>query len=146
MLYFTLEDKKAIIKEKLISELEKVKFPREDIKLILEGINVPIKDISKNLDELEKDFIMISNRYPNELFTIYYHNDENEYYVIYIQEGKKHEATGYIKCPKFDPALLIKAARNCNKEVDHYNCKWFSTCKEVDHTDPENCDGYTEVD
>lgn len=132
MLYFTLEDKKAIIKEKLISELEKVKFPREDIKLILEGINVPIKDISKNLDELEKDFIMISNRYPNELFTIYYHNDENEYYVIYIQEGKKYEAAGYIKYPKFDPALLIKAARNCNKEVDH--------------TDPENCDGYTEVD
>lgn len=132
MLYFTLEDKKAEIKEKLIDELEKVKFHREDIKLILEGVDVPIKDINKNFDELEKDFIMISNKYPKELFTIYYHNDENEYYVIYIQEGKKYEAAGYIKYPKFDPALLIKAARNCNKEVDH--------------TDPENCDGYTEVD
>lgn len=88
MLYFTLEDKKAEIKEKLIDELEKVKFHREDIKLILEGVDVPIKDINKNFDELEKDFIMISNKYPKELFTIYYHNDENEYYVIYIQEGK----------------------------------------------------------
>lgn len=145
MLYFTLEDKKAIIKEKLISELEKVKLPREDIKLILEGINVPIKDISKNLDELEKDFIMISNRYPNELFTIYYHNDENEYYVIYIQEGKKYEVAGEIKYLKFDSALLIKAAKNYNTEVDHYNCKWFSTCKEIEHIDAENCDGYTEI-
>lgn len=145
MLYFTLEDKKSIIKEKLISELEKVKFPREDIRLILEGINVPIKDISKNLDELEKDFIMISNKYPNELFKLYYHNDENEYYVIYIQEGKKYEAAGHIKYPKFDPALLIKAAKNYNTEVEHYNCKWFSTCKEIEHIDAENCDGYTEI-
>ena len=48
MLYFTLEDKKAEIKEKLIDELEKIKFPREDIKLILEGVDVPIKDISRN--------------------------------------------------------------------------------------------------
>lgn len=111
MLYFTLEDKKAEIKEKLIDELEKIKFPREDIKLILEGVDVPIKDISRNFDELEKDFIMISNKYPKELFTIYYHNDENEYYVIYIQEGKKYEVAGDIKYPKFDPALLIKVAK-----------------------------------
>lgn len=54
MLYFTLENKKAEIKEKLIDELEKVKFHREDIKLILEGVDVPIKDINKNFDELEK--------------------------------------------------------------------------------------------
>lgn len=58
MLYFTLEDKKAIIKEKLISELEKVKLPREDIKLILEGINVPIKDIIQYIIIMMKMNIM----------------------------------------------------------------------------------------